>query len=59
MTEADKHFIDTCTKIIKEGYSSKGTNVRTRWEDGEEANYISIVGVSIEYKEGKEFPMVT
>ena len=25
MTEADKHFIETCKKIIKEGYSSKGT----------------------------------
>ena len=59
MTEADKHFIDTCTKIIKEGYSSKGTNVRTRWEDGEEANYISIVGVSNVYNVGKEFPMIT
>lgn len=59
MTEADKHFIETCKKIIKEGYSSEGTHVRTRWQDGEEANYISIVGVSNVYNVGKEFPMIT
>ena len=59
MTEADKHFIETCKKIIKEGYSSEGTHVRTRWQDGEEANYISIVGVSNVYDVGKEFPMIT
>lgn len=59
MTEADMHFIETCKKIIKDGYSSKETNVRTRWEDGTEANYISIVGVSNVYDVGKEFPMIT
>ena len=59
MTEADKNFIETCKKIIKEGYSSEGTGVRTRWQDGEEANYISIVGVSNVYNVGEEFPMIT
>ena len=59
MTEADKNFIDTCKEIIKHGYSSEGTNVRTRWEDGSEANYYSIVGVSNKYNVGKEFPMIT
>ena len=59
MTEADKNFIDTCKKILKEGYSSEGTGVRTRWEDGTEANYISIFGVSNVYDVGKEFPMIT
>ena len=59
MTEADKNFIDTCKEIIEHGYSSEGTNVRTRWEDGEEANYYSIVGVSNKYDVGKEFPMIT
>ena len=59
MTEADKHFIETCRKIINEGVSSEGTNVRTRWEDGAEANYISIVGVCNKYDVGKEFPMIT
>lgn len=59
MTQADKHFIETCRRIIKEGYSSAGTGVRTRWQDGEEANYISLIGVSNVYDVGKEFPMIT
>ena len=59
MTEADKNFIDTCKEIIEHGYSSEGTNVRTRWEDGSEANYYSIVGVTNKYDVGKEFPMIT
>ena len=59
MTEADKNFINTCKEIIKNGYSSVGTNVRTRWEDGTEANYYSIVGVSNKYDVEKEFPMIT
>ena len=59
MTQADYHFIETCKRIIKEGYSSEGTNVRTRWQDGSEANYISLVGVTNVYDVGKEFPMIT
>ena len=59
MTQADEQFIKTCKEIIKNGYTSKGTNVRTRWDDGEEANYFSIVGVQNKYDVGKEFPMIT
>ena len=59
MTQADKNFIDTCKEILEHGYSSEGTGVRTRWEDGTEANYISIVGVTNKYDVGKEFPMIT
>ena len=60
MTQADKYFIEICKEIIKNGYSSEGTNVRTRWaDDNSEANYISIVGVSNKYDVGKEFPMIT
>ena len=59
MTEADKNFIDTCKEILANGFSSEGTEVRTRWEDGTEANYISIVGVTNKYDVGKEFPMIT
>ena len=44
---------------MAEGFSSEGTNVRTRWQDGTEANYISIVGVSNVYNVEKEFPMIT
>mgnify|MGYP004483304847 FL=1 len=59
MTQADKNFIDTCKHILGEGYSSEGTGVRTRWEDGKEANYFSIVGVQNVYDVEKEFPMIT
>ena len=59
MTEADKNFIETCKEILKNGYSSEGTGVRTRWEDGKEANYYSIVGVTNKYNVEKEFPMIT
>ncbi len=59
MTQADKNFIETCKEILEHGYSSEGTNVRTRWEDGTEANYYSILGVTNKYDVGKEFPMIT
>ena len=59
MTQADENFIKTCEEIFKKGYSSEGTNVRTRWEDGTEANYYSIVGVQNKYDLEKEFPMIT
>lgn len=59
MTQADKNFIETCKEILENGFSSKGTNVRTRWEDGTEANYYSIVGVTNKYDVEKEFPMIT
>ena len=59
MTQADKNFINTCKEILEHGYSSEGTNVRTRWEDGTEANYYSIVGVQNKYDLEKEFPMIT
>lgn len=59
MTEADYNFITTCKDILSNGISSEGTNVRTRWEDGKEANYISIVGVQNVYDLEKEFPMIT
>ena len=59
MTQADKNFIETCKEIIEHGYSSEGTGVRTRWQDGTEANYFSIVGVTNKYDVEKEFPMIT
>ena len=59
MTQADEQFIKTCKEIIEHGFSSEGTGVRTRWEDGAEANYYSIVGVQNKYDVGKEFPMIT
>lgn len=59
MTQADENFINTCKEILEHGYSSEGTGVRTKWEDGAEANYFSIVGVCNKYDVSKEFPMIT
>ena len=59
MTQADKNFIETCKAILEHGISSEGTDVRTRWEDGEVAHYYSITGVVNRYDVGKEFPMIT
>jgi thymidylate synthase len=59
MTQADKNFIDTCKEILEHGYSSEGTNTRTRWNDGSEANTLSIIGVRNVYDVEKEFPMIT
>lgn len=59
MTQADKNFIETCEEIMKNGFSSEGTHVRTRWEDGTEANYFSIVGVQNKYDLAEEFPIIT
>lgn len=59
MTQADKLFLETCKEIIEHGYSSEGTGVRTKWEDGTEANYYSIIGVQNKYDIEKEFPMIT
>lgn len=33
MTQADKNFIEICKEILKNGYSSKGTNMRTKWKE--------------------------
>ena len=59
MTQADENFINTCKEILEYGYSSERTGVRTKWEDGSEANYFSIVGVCNKYDISKEFPMIT
>ena len=59
MTQADLNFINTCKQILEEGESSLGTNVRTRWADGTEAHYISLIGVQNKYDLSKEFPMLT
>lgn len=59
MTQADRHFIETCKKILNEGISSEGTNVRTVWEDGTKAHYMSVIGVQNVYDLEKEFPIIT
>lgn len=59
MSRADKIFKSMCHKILDEGYSSKGMEVRPRWEDGTPAHTIKTFGVCNEYDLRKEFPALT
>ena len=34
MSYADKLFIDMCSDIIENGYSTEGEKVRPKWTDG-------------------------
>ena len=56
---ADKYFRETCEKIIYEGISSEGKDVRAKWEDGTPAHTKKIFGVVNRYDIQKEFPMLT
>ena len=59
MSYADKLFIDMCTDIINNGYSTEGEKVRPKWEDGEYAYTIKKFGVVNRYDLSKEFPALT
>lgn len=59
MTQADYQFQETCRRILKDGISSEGTDVRTHWEDGTPAHYISLIGIVNKYDLSEEFPMIT
>ncbi len=59
MSYADKLFIDMCTDIINNGYSTEGEKVRPKWEDGEYAYTIKRFGVVNRYDLSKEFPALT
>lgn len=59
MSNADKLFIDMCRDILDNGISSKGEEVRARWEDGEAAYTTKKFGVINRYDLSKEFPALT
>lgn len=59
MSYADKVFKETIKRILEEGVSDEGMDVRTRWEDGTPAHTIGIFGVSNRYDLSKEFPILT
>lgn len=59
MSKADKIFKEMCTKIIEEGVSSEGQDVRPRWEDGAPAHTIKKFGIVNEYDLSEEFPIIT
>lgn len=59
MSLADKIFINMCTDIIENGYSTEGEKVRPHWEDGTAAYTIKKFGVVNRYDLSKEFPALT
>ncbi len=48
-----------CEKILEEGFSSEGMQVRARWEDGTPAHTIKTFGVVNRYDLEEEFPALT
>ena len=59
MSRADKLFIDMCTDIIENGYSTAGEKVRPKWEDGTLAYTKKKFGVVNRYDLAEEFPAIT
>ncbi len=59
MSKADEIFISMCRDILENGYSSKGQNVRARWEDGTPAHTVKKFAVVNRYYLAAEFPILT
>ena len=59
MSKADVLFVNMCRKILDEGFSSEGQQVRARWEDGTPAHTIKTFGVVNRYNLEEEFPALT
>ena len=59
LSYADKLFIDMCSDIIENGYSTEGEKVRPKWPDGTYAYTIKKFGVVNRYDLSKEFPAIT
>lgn len=59
MSYADQLFMNMCTDIIENGYSTEGEKVRPKWEDGTYAYTIKRFGVVNRYDLSKEFPAMT
>ncbi len=59
MSKADVLFVNMCQKILDEGFSTEGENVRARWEDGSPAYTVKTFGVVNRYDLQEEFPALT
>lgn len=59
MTFADNAFKQTAHKILNQGVTDKGTEVRPVWKDGSPAYTKSVFGVTTRYDLSKEFPITT
>ncbi|MBR0597283.1 thymidylate synthase [Sinanaerobacter chloroacetimidivorans] len=59
MSKADKLFIEMCKDILENGESSRGQEVRARWEDGTPAHTLKRFGIINRYNLAEEFPALT
>ena len=59
MSYADQVYIETCKRILKEGFRDDGLPVRPHWEDGTPAHTVKLFGVVNRYDLQKEFPLMT
>ena len=59
MSKADVLFKNMCRDILENGYSTEGSTVRARWEDGSPAFTIKQFGVVNRYDLSEEFPALT
>ena len=59
MSKADELYKQTCQKILTEGFSDEGLNVRPHWADGTPAHTIKTFGVVNRYNLAEEFPIMT
>ena len=56
---ADEIFIENCTDIIENGFSTENEKIRPKWEDGTYAYTVKKFGVVNRYDLSKEFPITT
>ena len=59
MSLFDDSFCENARNILQNGWSTKGQNLRAKWEDGSEASTIKLFGLITRYDLSKEFPMQT
>ena len=59
MSYADQVYVETCKRILKEGFRDDGLPVRPHWEDGTPAHTVKLFGVVNRYDLQKEFPLMT
>ena len=59
MSRMDETFVETCSRILNEGFSTEGEEVRARWADGAPAYTVKTFGVVNRYDLSKEMPLMT
>ena len=58
INQADEQYNKIVSKVITEGYSDEGTDVRTVWADGTKAHTLSSIGYSMRF-DNSQVPILT